>query len=109
MTQQESQPPTFLETVLALLEERFPWLGKSEDEEVSGADTIDQLSDLHENLAEQLAQSRSPCVHENVAWDPVEIDYNSDGTAVVSQTGPCNHCGSLRTINYEPGDPKVVG
>ncbi len=108
MTQPENKSPTFLETVLALLEERFPWLGKSEDEEVSGTDTIDRLSDLHENLAEQLAQSRSPCLHEKAAWDPVEIDYNTNGTATVSQTGICNQRGLLCRINYEPGDPEVA-
>jgi hypothetical protein len=33
--------------MLQLLEERFLWLGKTADEQISGADTVDQLTDLH--------------------------------------------------------------
>jgi len=48
---QENRPPrTFVEWVLQLLEERFPWLGTEEEMQVSGADTIDQLTDLHREL-----------------------------------------------------------
>jgi hypothetical protein len=36
--------------MLQLLEERFPWLGKTTDEQISGADTVDQLTDLHREL-----------------------------------------------------------
>jgi hypothetical protein len=36
--------------MLQLLEERFPWLGKTADEQISGADTVDQLTDLHREL-----------------------------------------------------------
>ena len=47
----ENRPPrTFVELVLQLLEERFPWLGKTTDEQISGADTVDQLTDLHREL-----------------------------------------------------------
>ncbi len=53
----ETQPTTFAEMVLALLEKRFPWLGK--DEPVSGAETVDQLNDLHESL--QKARTAAPC------------------------------------------------
>lgn len=42
------EPQTFVEMVLALLENRFPWLGK--DEEVSGAETVQDLTDLHTQL-----------------------------------------------------------
>lgn len=41
-------PQTFVEMVLALLEDRFPWLGT--DHSASGAETVDQLNDLHESL-----------------------------------------------------------
>jgi len=44
---------TFVERVLALLEERFPWLGSGRDEPVGGADTIDELADLYKSLIEQ--------------------------------------------------------
>jgi hypothetical protein len=43
-----SEPQTFVEMVLALLEDRFPWLGK--DTSVSGSDTVETLNDLHETL-----------------------------------------------------------
>jgi len=104
MPQPENHPRTFLEPVVALLEERFPWLGRSEQEDVSGADTIDQLADLHESLAEQIAQGSTFCVHESIAWGPVEIAYNPDGTAAVCQTGVCAQCDSLCSINYSAGD-----
>ena len=41
-------PQTFVEMVLALLEDRFPWLGA--DESASGTETVDQLSELHQAL-----------------------------------------------------------
>ena len=44
---------TFVEWVLALLEERFPWLGSGQDEPVGGADTVDELADLYKSLIEQ--------------------------------------------------------
>jgi hypothetical protein len=43
---------TFVEWVLALLEERFPWLGSGRDEPVGGADTVDELADLYKSLIE---------------------------------------------------------
>lgn len=45
MENSEAQPKTFVEMVLELLEDRFPWLGKNEP--ASGADTVDQLNDFH--------------------------------------------------------------
>ena len=47
------RPPTFIEWVLALLEERFPWLGSGRHEAVGGADTVDELADLYKSLIEQ--------------------------------------------------------
>jgi hypothetical protein len=40
------RPRTFVEGVLALLEERFPWPGSGQDEPVGGADAIDEHADL---------------------------------------------------------------
>jgi hypothetical protein len=48
MANKRSQPQTFVEKVLALLEDRFPWLGK--DVPASGAEIVDQLSDLRDRL-----------------------------------------------------------
>ena len=49
---------TFVELVLALLEERFPWLGSGQDEPVGGADTVDELADLYRSLIEQREKAR---------------------------------------------------
>jgi hypothetical protein len=48
MPKTDSQPQTFVEMVLVLLEDRFPWLGT--DRDASGPDTVDQLNDLHRTL-----------------------------------------------------------
>jgi hypothetical protein len=50
MRAEDERPQTFVEGVLALLREHFPWLGSNQDEPVSGADTVDELSDLYESL-----------------------------------------------------------
>jgi hypothetical protein len=34
-------------------------LGKEDDEQVSGADTVDELTDLHRNLTEERTAERS--------------------------------------------------
>jgi transcriptional accessory protein Tex/SPT6 len=55
----ENHPPwSFAEWVLQLLEERFPWLGKTTDEQISGADTVDQLTDLHQELKSRRRTNR---------------------------------------------------
>jgi len=36
---------------LVLLEDRFPWLGT--DDPADGADTVEQLSELHQSLLER--------------------------------------------------------
>ena len=59
MTITDSRSQTFVEKVLALLEERFPWLGKEDDEQVSGTDTVDELTDLHRSLTEERTAERS--------------------------------------------------
>jgi hypothetical protein len=58
MENNDTQPQTFAEMVLALLEDRFPWLGK--DEPASGADTVEQLSALHEMLQKERRAAESP-------------------------------------------------
>jgi hypothetical protein len=57
MENNEAQPQTFAEMVLALLEDRLPWLGT--DESASGAETVDQMSDLHESLLEARGAEQS--------------------------------------------------
>ena len=61
MTITDSRSQTFVEKVLALLEERFPWLGKEDDEQVSGADTVEELADLHRCLTEERSGERGKC------------------------------------------------
>jgi len=45
MAATDSQPHIFVEMVLVLLEDRFPWLGT--DRDACGSDIVDQLNDLH--------------------------------------------------------------
>ena len=62
MGAENEHPSTFIESVLALLEERFPWLGSGQDEPVGGADTVDELADLYKSLIEQRDKaSRENC------------------------------------------------
>jgi hypothetical protein len=58
MGAEEERPQTFVEWVLALLEERFPWLGSGQDEPVGGADTVDELAGLYRSLIEQRDKAR---------------------------------------------------
>ena len=58
MGAEDDRPQTFVEWVLALLEERFPWLGSGQDEPVGGADTVDELADLYKSLIEQRDKAR---------------------------------------------------
>ena len=58
MGAENERPPTFVEWVQALLEERFPWLGSGQDEPVGGADTVDELADLYKSLIEQRDKAR---------------------------------------------------
>ena len=53
MSNKGRRSQTFVERTLVLLEERFPWLGKNNDEPVSGANTVDELADLHRILIDQ--------------------------------------------------------
>jgi hypothetical protein len=58
MEAESERSQTFVELVLALLEERFPWLGSGQDEPVGGADTVDELADLYRSLIEQREKAR---------------------------------------------------
>lgn len=55
---EEERPQTFVERVLALLEERFPWLAAQQDEPVGGAETVDELAELYKSLIEQRGNVR---------------------------------------------------
>ena len=55
MPSESRDPRTFTNMVLVLLENRFPWLVDGGSVPVSGADTIDELSQLHHALLEQSA------------------------------------------------------
>ncbi len=58
MGAEEERPQTFVERVLILLEERFPWLSSGQDEPVGGADTVDELAGLYKSLIEQRNKAR---------------------------------------------------
>ena len=62
---EREDPQTFVEAILALLEERFPWLGSEHVKPVSGADTVDELSNLYRSLVEERDKtSREDTEHE---------------------------------------------
>jgi hypothetical protein len=65
MRSEQSRPQTFVEAVLALLEERFPWLGPGQDEPVGGADAVDKLADLYHSLIRE----RDKACHEEADPD----------------------------------------
>jgi hypothetical protein len=48
---------TLSEMFLVLLEDRFPWLGT--DDPADGADTVEQLSELHQSLLERRSAMQS--------------------------------------------------
>jgi hypothetical protein len=58
MPQNKHEPQTFVEMVLAFLELHFPWLSSNAEEQVSGADTVQELTELHEDLTQQRDASR---------------------------------------------------
>ena len=53
----DSAPQTLSEMFLVLLEDRFPWLGT--DDPADGADTVEQLSELHQSLLERRSAMQS--------------------------------------------------
>ena len=59
MADSDRHQQTFIDDVLLLLEEKFPWLGKENDEPVSGADTVDGLADMHRCLVNQSTADRT--------------------------------------------------
>jgi hypothetical protein len=56
MRPEEEGCQTFVELVLTILEYRFPWWGSKQDEPVSGADAVDELTDLYRSLLEERDQ-----------------------------------------------------
>jgi hypothetical protein len=55
MTPDDRGPVTFVDMVLILLEDQFPWLATDSPEAISGADTVDQLITLRALLLRQRA------------------------------------------------------
>ena len=49
----DSGPVTFVDMVLVLLEDQFPWLATDSRDAVSGANIVDQLIQLHSSLLRQ--------------------------------------------------------
>jgi hypothetical protein len=58
MGAENERSQTFFEWILALLEERFPWLGSGQDEPVGGAETVDELAVLYKSLIQQREEAR---------------------------------------------------
>jgi hypothetical protein len=53
MTPDDRGSVTFVDMVLVLLEDQFPWLASDSRDAVSGADTVDQLIKLRALLLRQ--------------------------------------------------------
>jgi hypothetical protein len=53
MNENDRYPQTFVEWVLSLLEAQFPWLVGRDEQQVSGVDVVDELSELHRKLTQQ--------------------------------------------------------
>jgi hypothetical protein len=53
MTNVESSPVSFVDMVLILLEDRFPWLGNPSEAAVNEADAVDALIELYVSLLRQ--------------------------------------------------------
>jgi hypothetical protein len=53
MTRNDIGPVSFVDMVLVLLENQFPWLATRSQDAISGPDTIDQLIKLHASLLQQ--------------------------------------------------------
>jgi hypothetical protein len=64
MNEDDRYPQTFVEYVLSLLKERFPWISRKDEqkvsEEVSGPDVIDELSDPRQKLTEEQGDDLRP-------------------------------------------------
>jgi hypothetical protein len=60
MPSENRDPRTFSDMVVVLLENRFPWLVHGGAVPLSGADTIDELSQLHHALLKQSAAPDAP-------------------------------------------------
>ncbi len=56
MAHDKTGPRTFVETALIVREDRFPWLRSNQP--VSGSDTVDQLSCLHQTLLKQRSHAQ---------------------------------------------------
>ena len=53
MTRDDIGPVSFVDMVVVLLENQFPWLATHSQDAISGADTIDQLIKLRALLLRQ--------------------------------------------------------
>lgn len=52
--------------------------------------------------------SPNDCDHVDAHWDPVKVEYDSDGTAhAVWQDGYCT-CGAVLQLDYNAEHPRVV-
>jgi hypothetical protein len=86
MTRDDSGIVTFVDMVLVLLENRFPWLATQPQNAISGTDTIDQLIKLHTSLLQQptaRARTQLPYVSESHSLyrDQPRCDRDSENLA----------------------------
>jgi hypothetical protein len=70
------------------------------------------IHDYFDSLNEDAGGVSSGCQHDNVSWSPVEMYYQTDGTAAIWQEGRCSSCGGLVQLDYhssEQGSQLVGG
>ncbi len=62
-----------------------------------------KLIDEHLPLCPHKKPKVPVCKHGEVIWDPVEVEYNHDGSAEISQQGTCQDCKKVVEVDYSPG------
>jgi hypothetical protein len=65
-------------------------------------------AELFYNAANDTWKALDDCAHETVEWDPIETQYQADGTALPWQEGTCCECGRRVQLDYQPQSPHIV-
>lgn len=99
MATEKQCPQTFAASVLTLLDEHFPWLSLAQDEPVSGADTMDELTGLHRSLHRTAISIEAVTVPRSRNWQPSIQVRNNDSP----KPGSGSVLRNVTMIRKEPG------
>jgi hypothetical protein len=94
------RPQTFVEKVLDLLEEHFPWLGSGQDEPISGADAVDEIADLYQSLLRERNKDRGNGGASEVVIGNHQFKRTTNGSPQLVSEGPMRN---VTMIRKEPG------